>query len=86
MLRSSILSVSDRKEKSSYSRIGQRSAFRKIRFLRVHLLRTADALRLAAAFVAAERRPPSLEMVTLDDPLANAARRGFAMIDLTPVD
>ena len=36
---------------------------------------------------AAERRPPSLEMVTLDDRLAHAARReGFAMIDLTPVD
>ena len=50
-----------------------------IRFLRVHPLRTADALQLAAAFAAAERR--------LDDRLANAARReGFAMIDLTPVD
>ena len=47
----------------------------------------ADALQLPAAFVAAERRPPSLEMVTLDECLANAARReGFAMIDLTPVD
>jgi predicted nucleic acid-binding protein len=58
-----------------------------IRFLRVHPLRAADALQLAAAFVAAERRPPSLEMVTLDDRLANAARKeGFAMIDLTPVD
>jgi predicted nucleic acid-binding protein len=58
-----------------------------IRFLRVHPLRAADALQLVAAFVAAERRPPSLEMVTLDDRLANAARReGFAMIDLTPVD
>ena len=58
-----------------------------IRFLRVHPLRAADALQLAVAFVAAERRPPSLEMVTLDDRLANAARKeGFAMIDLTPVD
>ena len=58
-----------------------------IRFLRVHPLRAADALQLAAAFVAAERRPPSLEMVTLDDRLANAARReGFAIIDPTPVD
>jgi predicted nucleic acid-binding protein len=58
-----------------------------IRFLRVHPLRTADALQLAAAFVAAERRPPSLEMVTLDDRLANAARReGFAIVDLTPID
>jgi predicted nucleic acid-binding protein len=58
-----------------------------IRFLRVHPLRAADAVQLAAAFVAAERRPPTLEMVTLDDRLANAARReGFAMIDPTPVD
>ena len=41
----------------------------------------------AAAFLAAERRPQSLEMVTLDDRLADAARReGFAMIELTPVD
>ena len=54
-----------------------------IRFLRVHPLRTADALQLAAAFVAAERRPPSLEMVTLDDRLANAARReGFMIVAL----
>lgn len=51
-----------------------------IRVLRVHSLRTADALQLAAAFVAADRRPASLEMVTLDDRLAAAARReGFAI-------
>jgi predicted nucleic acid-binding protein len=52
-----------------------------IRFLRVHPLRTADALQLAAAFVAAERRPSTLEIVTLDDRLATAARKeGFALI------
>lgn len=51
-----------------------------VRFLRVHPLRTADALQLAAAFVAAERRPASLEIVTLDDRLAAAARKeGFAL-------
>jgi uncharacterized protein len=51
-----------------------------VRFLRVHTLRTADALQLAAAFVAAERRPTSLELVTLDDRLAAAARKeGFAL-------
>ena len=51
-----------------------------VRFLRVHPLRAADALQLAAAFVAAERRPPSLEIVTLDDRLAAAARKeGFAL-------
>ena len=51
-----------------------------VRFLRVHPLRTADALQLAAAFIAAERRPSSLEVVTLDDRLAAAARKeGFGL-------
>jgi len=54
------------------------------RFLRVHPLRAADSLQLAAAFLAAERDPASLEMVTLDDRLAAAARKeGFAVIDLS---
>ncbi len=54
------------------------------RFLRVHPLRAADALQLAAAFAAAERRPASLEIVTLDERLANAARKeGFAVFDST---
>jgi uncharacterized protein len=54
------------------------------RFLRVHPLRAADALQLAAAFAAAERRPPSLEIVTLDDRLAEAAQKeGFAVIGPT---
>ena len=53
------------------------------RFLRVHPLRAADALQLAAAFAAAERRPASLEIITLDDRLANAARKeGFGVVDL----
>jgi len=53
-----------------------------LRFLRVHPLRAADALQLAAAFVAAERRPSSLEVVTLDGRLADAARKeGFELID-----
>ncbi|OFW47753.1 MAG: hypothetical protein A3J29_01525 [Acidobacteria bacterium RIFCSPLOWO2_12_FULL_67_14b] len=51
-----------------------------IRFLRVHPLRAADALQLAAAFIAADRQPASLELVTLDDRLAAAARKeGFAV-------
>jgi predicted nucleic acid-binding protein len=55
-----------------------------VRFLRVHSLRAADALQLAAAFIAAERRPPSLEVITLDERLADAARKeGFALVDLT---
>ena len=52
-----------------------------VRFLRVHSLRAADALQLAAAFLAAERRPSSLEVVTLDERLADAARKeGFDVI------
>ena len=54
-----------------------------VRFLRVHPLRAADAHQLAAAFLAAERRPSSLEVVTLDDRLADAARKeGFELIDI----
>lgn len=53
-----------------------------VRFLRVHPLRAADALQLAAAFIAAERRPSSLEVITLDDRLATAARKeGFVLIE-----
>ena len=54
-----------------------------IRFLRVHALRAADALQLAAAFVAAERRPSSLEIVTLDDRLSAAAHKeGFVVVSV----
>ncbi|MCU0223744.1 MAG: PIN domain-containing protein [Acidobacteria bacterium] len=52
-----------------------------VRFLRVHDLRAADALQLAAAFVAAERRPATLAFVCLDDRLALAAsREGFRVV------
>ena len=54
-----------------------------VRFLRVHALRAADALQLSGAFIAAERRPSSLELVTLDDRLAVAARKeGFVVIEV----
>ena len=54
-----------------------------VRLVRVHPLRAADSLQLAAAFVAAEGRPATLELVTLDDRLALAAQReGFAVIGL----
>jgi len=56
-----------------------------VRFLRVHSLRAADSLQLAAAFVAAERRPASLEVMTLDERLSAAARKeGFAVVDVPP--
>lgn len=54
-----------------------------MRFLRVHPLRAADALQLAAAFMAAERRPTSLQIVTLDERLADAARKeGFGLVEV----
>jgi uncharacterized protein len=50
------------------------------RLLRVHTLRAADALQLAAAAVASEGLPSSLDIVTLDERLAIAARReGFTV-------
>ncbi len=55
-----------------------------VRFLRVHNLRAADALQLAAAFLAAETKPATLDFVTLDQRLADAARKeGFRVIDNT---
>lgn len=58
-----------------------------VRLLRVHPLRAGDAAQLAAAFVAAERRPSSLEFLTLDLRLAAAARKeGFMLVDLQAVD
>ena len=48
------------------------------RILRTHSLRAADSLQLAAAIVAAEHTPRSLEFVCLDVQLAGAANReGF---------
>lgn len=51
------------------------------RLLRVHPLRAADSLQLAAAVVAAERDPASLPVVSLDERLSDAAtREGFAIV------
>ncbi len=51
------------------------------RLLRLHPLRAADALQLAAAIIACEHQPESLPLVTLDQRLAEAARReGFAVL------
>ena len=52
-----------------------------VRLVRVHDLRAADALQLAAAIVASENRPETLDLVTLDDRLALAAsREGFRVL------
>jgi uncharacterized protein len=51
------------------------------RLLRVHDLRAADALQLAAGVAAAEGRPATLDFVCLDLRLGSAAEReGFAVI------
>lgn len=51
------------------------------RLLRAYPLRAADALQLAAAWLAANQQPTALEFVCLDDRLADAARReGFPVI------
>ncbi len=51
------------------------------RLLRTHPLRSADSLQLAAAIVAAELEPSSLEFVCLDDRLSEAAmREGFPIV------
>lgn len=52
------------------------------RLLRVHPLRAADSLQLAAAITASGHDPSTLEFVCLDDRLNMAARReGFIVID-----
>ena|ERR1700691_313661 len=52
------------------------------RLLRTYALRGADSLQLAAALIAADHNPASLEMVCLDTPLSSAAQReGFTVIE-----
>lgn len=52
-----------------------------MRLLRLHPLRAADALQLAAALVLAEHDPRTLPFVTLDERLALAAEQeGFELM------
>ena len=51
------------------------------RLLRVHALRAADSLQLAAALLASEGQPATLGFVCLDERLSTAAQReGFLLI------
>jgi predicted nucleic acid-binding protein len=71
--------------KRSWMEIEPRDEIRELarRLLRVHALRAADALQLGAAHLAAERRPATLEIVTLDDRLrAAAAKEGFILSEV----
>lgn len=52
------------------------------RLLRRHTLRAADALQLAAAWLAADQKPDSLEFVSLDQRLRDAAEKeGYRVLD-----
>ena len=52
------------------------------RLLRMHPLRAADSLQLAAALIAADHEPATLEIVCLDPRLSSAARReGFTVLE-----
>lgn len=65
---------------ASWDEVAPTEAIRRTaeRMLRVHALRSADALQLAAAMVASDHDPGRLEMVCLDHRLAAAARKeGF---------
>jgi uncharacterized protein len=54
------------------------------RLLRVHPLRAADSLQLAAAYFASEGRPSTLDFVCLDSRLATAANReGFPVPEIS---
>ena len=54
---------------------------RALRLLRIHPLRAADALQLAAALAAAREDPSSLPLVTSDERLRQAAaREGFKIL------
>ena len=55
------------------------------RLLEAHPLSAADALHLGAALVAVEERPSTLEFVTFDVRLAEAAEKeGFPVLPVLP--
>jgi predicted nucleic acid-binding protein len=69
--------------REEWTEIGAGSGVREIakRLLRVHVLRAADALQLAAASVLAHGDPGSITLVSLNDRLREAARReGFLLL------
>lgn len=71
--------------KGSWHQIQPVEAIRRTarRLLRVHDLRTADALQVAAAIVAAEGHPEMLEVVTLDERMGDALlKEGFKLAPL----
>jgi predicted nucleic acid-binding protein len=68
-------SISNSWNEVAASEVVRRTA---MRMLRVHPLRAADALQLAAAVLAADGQPAALPFLSLDDKLNDAAsREGF---------
>ncbi len=68
---------------AKWSEIGPTGLLRETarRLVRVHPLRASDALQLAAALVLADGLPSSVEVVSLDDRLRDAAlREGFVVL------
>jgi len=57
---------------------------RAMRLLDLHPLRAADSLQLAAALTVAQDRPAELPFVTLDQRLAEAARREGLRVEVAP--
>lgn len=75
--------VSARELAESWYEIVPSAAVRRTaeRLLRVHAFRAADSLQLAAALIASNHDPTTLEIVCLDARLAAAARReGFRVL------
>jgi predicted nucleic acid-binding protein len=71
--------------RESWSEVPAHGTVRRIarRIVRVHPLRAADALQLAAAVVASENQPETLELVSLDARLTQAAlREGFSVTEI----
>lgn len=69
--------------KDSWHEVAPAEALRDmaIRLLRVHPLRAADAMQLAAAVMICEQRPSTVDFVCLDQRLAAAAsREGFNLL------
>ena len=73
--------------RSSWSEVAASEAVRDegVRLLRIHPLRAADALQLAAALVWSEGKPTGLVVVTLDTRLGAAvSREGFTVLPALP--
>jgi predicted nucleic acid-binding protein len=72
-----------RRDSAGWTEIGPSAELRQhaIRLVRVHGLRSGDALQLAAAVIASDFRPSTLDFVTLDRRQAEAAEReGFRVM------